>query len=137
MVAPLTTALMSSIPTENAGLGSAINNAISRVGPQLASAAIFVVITATFYAGLAARVPGLDPNSPELRAAVAPLDAPNPSLPPAVQDAAHEASTDSFHLAMLIAAGLLLAGAAVNAVGIKNSGTTATAPDVELQAVAG
>src|SRR5262245_59345772 len=36
LVAPLTTALMTSVPVRNSGLGSAINNAISRVGPQLA-----------------------------------------------------------------------------------------------------
>ena len=34
--------------------------------------------------------------------------------------AATEASTDAIHLAMLVSAGLLLAGAAVNAVGIRN-----------------
>src|SRR5205823_3872317 len=50
MVAPLTTALMTSVPVRNSGLGSAINNAISRVGPQLAGALIFIFLTATFYA---------------------------------------------------------------------------------------
>src|SRR5205814_2332982 len=35
-VAPLTTALMRSVPGHKSGLASAINNAISRVGPQLA-----------------------------------------------------------------------------------------------------
>ena len=45
LVAPLTTALMSSVPVRRAGLGSAINNAISRVGAPLASAGLFIVIT--------------------------------------------------------------------------------------------
>ena len=53
LVAPLTTALMGSVPVERAGLASAINNAVSRVGPQLAGAAIFIAITAVFYAQLA------------------------------------------------------------------------------------
>jgi hypothetical protein len=34
--------------------------------------------------------------------------------------AAREASTDAFHLAMLVSAGLCLAGAGVNALGIRN-----------------
>ena len=60
---PLTTALMASVPENRAGLGSAVNNAISRVGPQLAGALIFVAITAAFYANLSSRVPGIDTSS--------------------------------------------------------------------------
>ena len=89
MVAPLTTALMRSVPARQAGLASAINNAISRVGPQLAGALIFVVITAGFYASLAAQVPGLDTSSAEFRAQVAPLNPPAPGTPPEVVAAAH------------------------------------------------
>lgn len=37
-----------------------------------------------------------------------------------VRVASRSASTDAFHLAMLVAAGLLVTGAAVNAVGIRN-----------------
>ncbi|HYM52020.1 MAG TPA: MFS transporter [Candidatus Dormibacteraeota bacterium] len=122
LVAPLTTALMSSIPVRNAGLGSAINNAISRVGSPLVSAVLFIVIAATFYPSLAAKVPGLDVNAPELRTAVQPLTRPKPTADPAVADAAREASTDAFHLAMLAAALLCAAGAAVNGVGIRNPG---------------
>jgi EmrB/QacA subfamily drug resistance transporter len=117
MVAPLTTALMTSVPVEHAGLGSAINNAISRVGPQLAGALIFVFLTANFYSTLASLVPGINVNSEAFRARVSPLNVPpDPHLIAAVRDA----STSSFHLAMLIGAALLLAGAIVNAVGIRN-----------------
>ena len=120
MVAPLTTALMTSVPVHKSGVASAVNNAISRVGPQLAGALIFVAIAASFYGGLATRVPGLDPSSPELRRQVAPLTQPDASASSAVREAAREASTDAFHLGMGVAALLLFAGAAVNAVGIRN-----------------
>ncbi|MGH2498658.1 MAG: MFS transporter, partial [Candidatus Limnocylindria bacterium] len=112
MVAPLTTCLMTSVPARNSGVASAINNAISRVGPQLAGAAIFVAITASFYAGLESRVPGLDAADPSVRQALSPLNAPkldgpgaSPPLADAqrVRDAARVASTDAFHLAMLVA----------------------------------
>jgi EmrB/QacA subfamily drug resistance transporter len=119
MVAPLTTALMTSVPVHNSGLGSAINNAISRVGPQLAGALIFVAVTGSFYSGLAARVPGLDTSSAQVRAKIAPLNAPTPGVPDDQRAAAREASTDAFHLAMRISAALLILGAIINAVGIR------------------
>jgi EmrB/QacA subfamily drug resistance transporter len=117
MVAPLTTALMTSVPVRHSGLGSAINNAISRVGPQLAGALIFVFLTASFYSYLAPRLPGVDVSSESFRANVSPLNTPvDAHLVAMVRDA----STSSFHLAMLIGVALLFAGAIVNAVGIEN-----------------
>jgi EmrB/QacA subfamily drug resistance transporter len=119
VVAPLTSTLMSSVPVRNAGVASAINNAVSRVGQPILSALIFVVVTGSFYAALADAVPGLDPGSPELRAQVQPLNPPKPGTPEAVADAARDASTEAFHLAALVCAGLLAAGAAANWVGLR------------------
>ena len=126
MVAPLTTALMTSVPAHNSGLASAINNAISRVGPQLAGAAIFVAITGSFYTGLASRLPGMDAQSPAVRSQISPLNQPLPQAAVGsasgsrLQEAARSASTDAYHLAMLVGAVLLFTGALVNAVGIRN-----------------
>jgi EmrB/QacA subfamily drug resistance transporter len=121
MVAPLTTALMTSVPVRNSGLASAINNAISRVGPQLAGAMIFVFLTNSFYSFLASRLPGVDVSSATFRAQVSPLNTPaDPNLMAIVRDA----STSSVHLAMFVGAALLLLGALVNAVGIRNPVTT-------------
>jgi hypothetical protein len=120
LVAPLTTALMGSVPVRNAGLGSAINNAISRVGSPLVSAVLFIAITATFYPTLAGLVPGLDVNDPAVREEVQPLTSVKDGTDPELAAASREASTDAFHLAMLVAAGLLVAGAALNGVGIRN-----------------
>lgn len=118
MVAPLTTALMRSVPGRQAGLASAINNAISRVGPQLAGALIFVIVTASFYSTLATLVPTLDVNSAQVREQIPPLNQPAAGVPPDVVIAAREASTEAFHLAMITSVVLLLAGAVVNGVGI-------------------
>jgi EmrB/QacA subfamily drug resistance transporter len=120
MVTPLTTCVMTSVPVGNAGLASAINNAVSRIGPQLAGAVIFAVITASFYGDLAQRLTGLDPFSPVVRAKIAPLNRPAADVTPEQTAAAREASTNAFHRAMMLAAGMLLAGAAINAVGIRN-----------------
>ncbi len=120
LVAPLTTALMSSVPVQKAGLGSAINNAVSRVGSPLIAAVLFIAITATFYPTLAGLVPGLEVDDPEVRERIQPLTSTPEGTDPAVADAARTASTDAFHLAMLVSAGLLVAGGAMNAVGIRN-----------------
>ena len=131
MVAPLTTALMTSVPEHNSGVASAINNAISRVGPQLAGALIFVAIASSFYSGLGARVPGLAVRSDHVRTEIAPLNQPDAGdrfriagdgsmTGRSLVRPAKEASTHSFHVAMLIGALMLVAGAAVNGFGIRN-----------------
>jgi len=128
MVAPLTTALMTSVPVRNSGVGSAINNAISRVGPQLAGALIFVFLTANFYSYLASRLAGVDVSSESFRARFSPLNlSPDPNLAGIVR----EASTSSFHLAMYVGAALLLIGALVNAVGITNAADRPAEPEAE------
>jgi EmrB/QacA subfamily drug resistance transporter len=125
LVAPLTTALMTSVPSRNSGLASAINNALSRIGPLLATAVIFIGVTASFYGSLASRVPSLQTDSSAVRDQFPPLNPPIGATPMEVQ-AAREASTDAFHLAMLIAAALCAGGAAVNGLGIQNPGTART-----------
>jgi len=119
LVAPLTTALMRSVPAHNAGLGSAINNAISRVGPQLAGALIFVFITASFYSSIATRRPDVNVNDPAFRKLVSPL---NPAGIPVMGSLVRDASTTAFHLAMMVGAALLILGAIANAVGIRDAG---------------
>ncbi|HEX3428297.1 MAG TPA: MFS transporter [Candidatus Limnocylindrales bacterium] len=119
VVAPLTSTLMSSIPERMSGLGSAVNNALARVGQPLLGAVIFVAISASFYQSLAARVPGLDPSDPTIRAEVIPLNPPKPGVPAEIASAAKVASVDAFHFAALVSAGLLVAGAAVNGFGLR------------------
>jgi EmrB/QacA subfamily drug resistance transporter len=132
VVAPLTSTLMSSIPVARAGLGSAINNAISRVGYPLLGALVFIAITVDFYDGLAART-GVDPNDPQVRASIAPLNPAPKGSSPAVVDATRAASTDAFRLALLVSAVLLAAGAAVNRFGLPESGAAAPAASPALE----
>jgi Na+/melibiose symporter-like transporter len=139
MVAPLTTALMRSVSGRVSGLASAINNAISRVGPQLAGALIFVVISIAFYSSLRTAAPGLDVDSPSVRTQYQPLNPAPTTADPQVIAAVHSASTDAFRLAMLVAAGLLVAGAAVNGAFISDRQALAGAdgPREEAQAPTG
>jgi hypothetical protein len=84
------------------------------------NALIFVAVAASFYATIAERVPSVDTGSREFRNAVAPLNQPPADASPEVRAAAQQASTEAFHLAMLVAAALMMAGAAVNGFGIRN-----------------
>ena len=119
VVAPLTSTLMGSVPARNTGLGSAINNALSRVGQPLLGAVIFVAITSSFYSALAAEVPGLDPADPAVRSAIVPLNPPKAGTPQAEVAAAKVASVDAFHLSALVSAGLMIAGAATSWFGLR------------------
>jgi EmrB/QacA subfamily drug resistance transporter len=139
VVAPLTTTLMGSVPVSNAGLASAVNNAISRIGQPLLSAVIFVVVSGSFYATVAASVPGFDPSDPAERALVQPLNPPGPEASPELVAAAREASVDALHLASIVCAALLVGGAVANGIGLrpgKGEADDAAATHHELQAEA-
>ncbi len=120
LVAPLTTVLMSSVPVDRAGLASAINNAVSRIGQPLVIAAVFIAVTESFYATLAAAVAGVNPTDPRLHASIQPLNMPPPGTDPLLAAAARGASTDAFHLAIGVSIALLVLGAAVNWWGIRD-----------------
>ncbi len=113
VVAPLTSTLMSSIPGRFSGIGSAINNAISRVGQPLLGAIIFIAISATFYTALGTYAPGLDTTSSDVRSDFQPLNPPPAAATPVEAAAANQASMEAFHLAILVCAGLLVIGTVV------------------------
>ena len=127
VVAPLTTTLMGSVSGRFSGIASAINNSISRVGSPLMGAIIFIVVSATFYSVLASLLPNLDASAPDVRSMFQPLNPPPAgatvaSRPPAQR----QASIDAFHLAALINAGLLVVGAAISFVGLREAPEPAT-----------
>jgi EmrB/QacA subfamily drug resistance transporter len=134
VVAPLTSTLMGSIPTGNAGLGSAINNALSRVGTPLLGAVLFVIVSGTFYASLGSQVPGLDTSDEAVRSTFAPLNRPTQEVPPEQAQAAQAASVDAFHVAAIAAVVLLLGGAATNYFGLRGQRSgVAAATDAALE----
>jgi EmrB/QacA subfamily drug resistance transporter len=124
VVAPLTTTLMASIPSRSSGLGSAINNAISRVGQPLLGAILFIAVSATFYSVLGSLVPGLDTTDPAVRQAFPPLNPPTGDLPAEAVAAARVASIQAFQQAMMAGAVLLAAGALTSWIGLRERGTS-------------
>ena len=95
-VAPLTATVLDSVEERHVGIASGINNGVSRVAGLLAIAVLGAVISARFDA-IAGDVAG------------GPLT-----------DAATAASTAAFHLGVLIAAGLMIAGGIASGLGIEN-----------------
>jgi len=127
VVAPLTSTLMSSIPTRNAGLGSAINNAVSRVGTPLLGAVLFIIVSATFYTSLGSQVSGLNTDDAAVRTTFPPLNQPTEQVSPDQAEAARNASVDAFHVASIAAIILLIGGAAANQFGLRGAGAGAEA----------
>jgi EmrB/QacA subfamily drug resistance transporter len=125
VVAPLTSTLMGSVPGRFSGLGSAINNSISRVGQPLLGAIIFIAISASFYGSLAAKATDLDTGSAAVREAFQPLNPPPASATTDQLTAATQASIDAFHLAMLVVAVLLVIGGLVSWYGLRHGATQA------------
>ncbi len=134
VVAPLTSALMASVPGRWSGLGSAINNSVSRVGQPLLGALIFIAISATYYSALGGLAPGLDVASATVRTAFQPLNPPPAVATPVLAAAASEASIEAFHLAMMACAGLLVIGAVTIWYGLREAGFAGAVASAEPSA---
>jgi MFS family permease len=118
-VAPLTATVLAAADESNAGIASAVNNAIARVAGLLATAAVGAVIAAQFGSTLDERLAGRE-LSPAAREAVevarerslGVVDAPGapPDERAVLREAGRDASTTAFHVAMGISAALVAAG---------------------------
>jgi len=128
VVAPLTTTLMGSVSGRYSGVGSAINNSISRVGSPLFGALIFIAVSATFYAVLGSLLPHLDTSSSAVRSLYQPLNPAPAGATPAEVTAQLQASMRAFHLSALINAGLLAIGALISFVGLRAAATPVSEP---------
>ena len=128
-VAPLTATVLADADEHNAGIASAVNNAIARVAGLVAIAAIGAIVAAQYGSRLEEAVgPAL--SQPPVAAAVerarerpftvelAPgLD---PQAAASVAAAEREASVDSFRFGILVAAVLVALGGVLGLVGIRN-----------------
>jgi hypothetical protein len=128
-VAPLTAAVLAGAERTQAGIASAVNNAVARVAGLLGTAAVGAAIATAFATSLDTQLAGV-PLGAAAEAAVReakrlPLGLPDVSgLPPrqghAVLSAAEAASLHSFHLGMAIAAALVALGGIAGALGVRN-----------------
>jgi EmrB/QacA subfamily drug resistance transporter len=128
-VAPLTAAVLAGIASDQAGIGSAVNNAVARVAGLIGTAAIGAIVAAQFTASLDSRLAhrSLDAKAQAVVAAAKrqPLGVPaTTGLPPGeaaqLRHDAGQASRSAFRLGMGIAAILVATGGVLGAVGIRN-----------------
>src|SRR6478609_7850877 len=128
-VAPLTAAILAGIDQTEAGIGSAVNNAVARVAGLIATVAIGAVVAAQFSSSLDRHLAGrpLTPRGQAAVAAAKQLTFGRPSVagvPPrqarAIVVASDQASVDAFRWAIGIAGLLVIGGGLIGAVGIRN-----------------
>jgi EmrB/QacA subfamily drug resistance transporter len=128
-VAPLTATVLDSVEERHVGIASGVNNGVARVAGLLAIAVLGAVISASFGSTLDGNL-GDRPLGPRASHAITeakkqPLAVPaTGKLPPPaakrVRTASSDASTSAFHLGVLIAGLLMIAGGIVAGFGIEN-----------------
>jgi EmrB/QacA subfamily drug resistance transporter len=119
VVAPLTTAVMGSVPVSASGTASGINNAVSRVAGVLALAVFGAVMISLFTSNLMTRTEALPldaqsraflQNEASRLAEAAPPPDVSDELRGLIQSSVDEAFIESYRLVMLIMAGMAILG---------------------------
>ena len=128
-VAPLTATVLDSVEERHVGIASGVNNGVSRVAGLLAIAVLGAVISASFGSSIDGNL-GNQPLSRAGDSAVSeakeqPLGVPtsngmSTAEATRVRSAAADASTSAFHLGVLIAGLLMIAGGIFAGIGIEN-----------------
>ena len=145
-VAPLTAAVLAGVREQQAGIASAVNNAVARVAGLLGTAGVGAAVAAVFSStldrNLAATRLGPAGNTAVAEAKRLPLGLPDVNgLPPrqahAVLSAAEAASLHSFHVGLVIAAALVALGGVVGVLGVRNPRRAVRAADCEGGALVG
>lgn len=123
-VAPLTAAILGDVPQKQAGIASAVNNAVARIAGLIAVAAVGAVVAAQFAADVTNKNGSFDNlTSSELRTlSQRPLQVSSSDIDVSSEGVMElkDASVSAFHAGTLTIAGLLAAGGLVSLAGIRN-----------------
>lgn len=124
-VAPLTAAILGDVPPGQAGIASAVNNAVSRIAGLVAVAAVGAVVAAQFGTALGHNnhIIGLPANAlQKAKQASLVITPPAPYQHNAdFRTGLTDASVSAFHSGVITVAGLVISGGVVSLIGIKNT----------------
>jgi EmrB/QacA subfamily drug resistance transporter len=137
VTAPATEAIMGVVPKEKAGIGSAVNDATRELGATLGVAIIGSVYASLYASGIqdaagTLPAPALDGARESIGAALAISTQLGPAGQPLLQ-ASQTAFFDGFQLGCLVAAGVLITGAAFAARYLPSRPTPTTQPQPDTQ----
>lgn len=149
VVAPLTTAVMGSVPTNRSGVASGVNNAVARAAQGLALAALGGLALVVFSNGLTGRIAPLNlqpdvsqqlhDNANKLANMELPKtldDADHAAVKTSVQQAIHASFIDTFRLVLLICAVAAWIASAASAILVGNKLSTPDAKPADAEATA-
>jgi EmrB/QacA subfamily drug resistance transporter len=126
-VAPLTAAILGDVPQAQAGIASAVNNAIARIAGLVAIAAVGAVVAAQFGSSLQSSMAG-KVSAHTLETAKQTSLVVTPPAPyqhdAAFQQAMTTASVSAYHLGIEVTAGLIITGGLISLIGIRNPSNT-------------
>src|SRR4051794_36144107 len=131
VVAPLTATVLADADDHNAGIASAVNNAIARVAGLIAIAGIGAMVAAQYgdrleqALGPAASRPAVAAQIDQVRDRPFTVDARDPAL----RDAQAQASVETFHFGAMVAAVLVALGGVLGLLGIRNPRREVAAED--------
>ena len=124
-VAPLTAAVLADADEAQAGIASAVNNAVARTAALVATAAVGAVLASSFAGKVEEQAAAfsLPPAAQVLVDETKDLTlgvAAGAGIPAELTRATSDAAVDTFHLALMIGAVLMAAGGVLGLVGIRN-----------------
>jgi len=122
-VAPLTSTILGDVNKDQAGIASAVNNAVARIAGLLAVAAVGAIVATQFATAVDDQKLTAAPDDIMTKAKQIPLQ-PIPPEPyqddSVIREALTEASVSAFHAGILSVAILIMAGGVISLIGIRN-----------------
>ena len=129
-VAPLTSAILGDIPSKQAGIGSAINNAVARIAGLIAVAAVGAIVAAQFSSAVDQKLATSNIQKDSLTTAKQITLQTTPPKPyqndQVFRGALTDASVSAFHTGILAVSVLMIAGGLISLAGIRNPASVPT-----------